>query len=44
VRGRVPPIELVDREKLLDIFEKFELELQPQKTYNIDKKFFDGFQ
>lgn len=44
VRDGVPPIELVDGEKLLDMFEKLELGLKPKKAYEIDEKFFDDFQ
>ena len=43
VRDGVPPIELVDGEKLLDMFEALELGLKPKKAYDIDEKFFDDF-
>jgi restriction system protein len=43
VRDGVPPIELVDGEKLLDMFETLELGLKPRKAYEIDEKFFDDF-
>lgn len=43
VRDGVPPIELVDGEKLLDMFETLELGLKPKKAYEIDEKFFDDF-
>jgi len=43
VRDGVPPIELVDGEKLLDMFETLELGLKPKKAYDIDEKFFDDF-
>jgi restriction system protein len=43
VRDGVPPIELVDSEKLLDMFETLELGLKPKKAYDIDEKFFDDF-
>lgn len=43
VRDGVPPIELVDGEKLLDMFETLELGLKPVKAYAIDDKFFDAF-
>jgi restriction system protein len=39
----VPPIELVDGEKLIEMFELVELGLKPIKTYEIDEKFFDEF-
>lgn len=44
VRDGVPPIELVDREKLLDMFETLELGLKPKKAFDVDDKFFDDFQ
>lgn len=44
VRDGVPPIELVDGEKLIDMFEKLELGLKPRKAYDIDEKFFNDFQ
>jgi restriction system protein len=44
VRDGVPPIELVDGEKLLDMFETLELGLKPKKAYDVDEKFFDDFQ
>lgn len=44
LRDGVPPIELVDGEKLLDMFETLELGLKPKKAYDIDEKFFDDFQ
>lgn len=43
VRDGVPPIELVDGEKLLDMFEKLELGLKPRTAYGIDDVFFEGF-
>jgi restriction system protein len=43
VRDGVPPIELVDGEKLLDMFEELELGLSPKKAYDIDSTFFDEF-
>jgi restriction system protein len=43
VRDGVPPIELVDSEKLLDMFEALELGLVPKKAFDIDEKFFDDF-
>jgi len=42
-RDGVPPIELVDGEKLIEMFELVELGLKPIKTYEIDEKFFDEF-
>jgi restriction system protein len=43
VRDGVPPIELVDGEKLLDMFETLELGLRPKKAFEVDEKFFDDF-
>lgn len=43
VRDGVPPIELVDGEKLLDMFEELELGLKPKKAYDIESTFFDEF-
>jgi len=43
VRDGVPPIELVDGEKLLDMFEKLELGLTPRAAFDIDDTFFEDF-
>lgn len=43
VRDGVPPIELVDGEKLLDMFEKLQLGLKERVAYAIDYDFFDAF-
>lgn len=43
VRDGVPPIELVDGEKLLDMFEELELGLKPKKAYDVDVSFFEEF-
>ena len=40
-RDGAPPIELVDGEKLLDMFEKLELGLSPRTIFDLDEKFFD---
>lgn len=42
-REGVPPIELVDGEKLLDMFEYLELGLKPKKSFEVDETFFDDF-
>lgn len=42
-RDGVPPIELVDGDKLVEMFEMLELGLKPKKVYDIDMKFFDEF-
>jgi restriction system protein len=44
LRDGVPPIELVNGEKLLDMFESLELGLKPRKTFDIDEQFFEPFQ
>jgi restriction system protein len=43
VRDGVFPIELVDFEKLINMFENFELGLRPIKAYEILDEFFDDF-
>lgn len=42
-RDGVPPIELVAGDDLIRLFESLELGLVPQKTFDIDRKFFDEF-
>jgi restriction system protein len=42
-RDGVPPIELVDGDVLVDMFERLELGLIPQQTFDIDEKFFDEY-
>jgi restriction system protein len=44
VRDGVPPIELVDGEKLILMLEQLELGLKPRTIYEIDSDFFDSFQ
>lgn len=43
VRDGVPPIELVDGEKILGMLEKLELGLRAKQTYELDPAFFDEF-
>ena len=43
VRDGVPPIELVDGERLIAMFEQLELGLTPRTIYDIDHSFFDDF-
>jgi len=43
-RDGVPPIELIDGEKLVDMLEHLELGLKPVTTYEIDETFFTEFQ
>lgn len=43
VRDGVPPIELVDGDKLVDLFESLQLGLKPRKAYDVDHEFFEEF-
>lgn len=43
VRDGVPPIELVDGEMLVSMFEQLELGLNPRTAYDIDYNFFNDF-
>lgn len=43
VRDGVPPIELVDAEKLVNMLEELELGLRPVRAYQIDLSFFAEF-
>lgn len=42
-RDGVPPIELIDGEKLVDMLEDLELGLKPITTYELDHAFFSDF-
>ncbi len=42
-RDGVPPIEIIDGEKLLDMLENLELGLRPVTTYEVDHSFFNEF-
>ena len=42
-RDGVPPIELIDGDKLVDMLENLELGLLPVKSFRIDDSFFDKF-
>ena len=42
-RDGAPPIELIDGEKLVDMFQKLELGLKPVLTYELEERFFDEF-
>lgn len=44
VRDGVPPIELVDGEKLIQLFEDLELGLLPRKAFQVDEEFFEEYQ
>lgn len=43
-RDGVPPIELIDGERLVELFEKYKLGLKPLIVYEIDYDFFKIFQ
>ncbi len=43
IRDGVPPIELVDGKRLIEMFEKLELGLKPRTTYDVDLDFFKPF-
>lgn len=43
VRDGVPPIELVDGEKLVEMLEELELGLTPVKAFDLDEAFFADF-
>ena len=43
VRDGVPPIELVDGDKLVDMLETLGLGLKPVQAYRVDSSFFDEF-
>ncbi len=43
VRDGVPPIELVDGEKLVPMLEQLEMGLKPRRMYEIDPGFVDSF-
>ncbi|MBZ5637597.1 MAG: restriction endonuclease [Acidobacteriia bacterium] len=43
VRDGVPPIELVDGEKLVNMLERLELGLRPRRTFEVDAAFFEQF-
>jgi restriction system protein len=42
-RDGVPPIELIDGEKLVEMLEGLELGLKPVKAFEIDDSFFNEF-
>lgn len=44
IRDGVPPIELVDGEKLIDMMEQLEIGLKPVRAFEIDEGFFAEFQ
>jgi len=44
IRDGVPPIELVDRERLVEMCETLELGLKPIRSYELDQAFFVDFE
>ena len=42
-RDGVPPIELVDQNKMIDMFIELELGVKPVKAFEVDESFFDEF-
>jgi len=42
-RDGVPPIELIDGERLVGLFEKYQLGLKPRTIYEIEHEFFKNF-
>lgn len=42
-RDGAPPVELVDGEKLIELFEKLELGLEPVTTYEVNERFFEEY-
>ncbi len=43
VRDGVPPIEIIDADGIVDLFEKIELGLKPVRTWDVDLAFFVQF-
>jgi restriction system protein len=43
VRDGVPPIEFIDGERLVSLFEKYQLGLKPKVVYDLVPDFFDNF-
>lgn len=43
VRDGVPPIELVDGEKLIEMLEDLELGLIPVRSFRVDQEFFGDY-
>jgi restriction system protein len=42
-RDGAPPIELIDGDKLIDMFQSLELGVSPVKTYEVNEEFFEEF-
>ena len=43
-RDGVPPIELIDGERQVSLFEKYELDLKPKTVYELVPEFFRSFE
>jgi len=43
IRDGAPPIELVDGDKLVEMFEGLSLGLRPKKDFDVDDQFFDQY-
>jgi restriction system protein len=43
IRDGATPIEIVDGDKLLEMFEKLKLGLRPKEDYEVDQEFFDQY-
>ena len=43
VRDGAAPVELVDGQKLVDMFEQLELGVRQKSVYELDSSFFDAF-
>jgi restriction system protein len=43
-RDGAPPLELVDGDKLVEMFEQLEFGLRPIKSYEVDVGFFQAFE
>lgn len=43
VRDGVAPIELVDADGLVNLFEQFRIGLKPRQAFDVDREFFDEF-
>lgn len=43
IRDGVPPIELIDGERLVSLFEKYQLGLKPKVVYDVLPDFFDNY-
>ena len=42
-RDGIPPIELIDGERLISLFEKYQIGLKQVTIYEVDQEFFKNF-